>query len=282
MMLQEIYPKVYRPEYIHKKAQRDSLLLHYDNNNILLKKSSEKSGFSLPHFYDIERENPDIYEKSIYLFSIDDEEFFIIRDKLCREPEKGFMRQAFSIFRSFSPKYQGFAIATGFHIYSWMNTKRFCGACGNLTIHSTKERAVVCPRCGHREYPKIAPAAIVAIIDGERILLTKRAGGDYKWHALVSGFTEVGETLADTIRREVKEEVGLNVKNIRYYKSQPWGISESIMLAFIAELDGDDRIRLQESELSEAKWFYRKDIPLPPDYISVGQELIQAFREGKF
>ena len=121
----------------------------------------------------------------------------------------------------------------------------------------------------------------MAIRYGNRLLLTKNAKGTYKFYALVAGFVEVGETLEDAVRREVKEEVGLKVKNIQSYKSQPWSFSDSLMVAFIADLDGDDTITLQKEELSEARWFEREDVPVLPFHISVGHELIQKFRDGE-
>lgn len=302
MMLQEIYPRIYRPEYRNQTANPHSFLLYYRRQQILLKRDLEHKLLSLPKFSDIAALKKNLLDRSLYLFSIDEEEFFTLPGEDLEglssalwgeassgaiQPKSSFGSEKFSleelsVFRSFAPRHHGFAIATGFHIDAWMKSRRFCGICGHKTVHSSTERAIVCPHCEHTEYPRISPAIIVAIRDGDRILLTKRAGSDYKLYALVSGFSEIGETLADTIRREVKEEVGLDIRNIRYYKSQPWGISETMMLAFIADLDGSDSITLQESELSEARWFRREEVPLLEQHISVGQELIQAFREGKF
>lgn len=102
----------------------------------------------------------------------------------------------------------------------------------------------------------------------------------YRGYALIAGFVEIGETFEDTVRREVMEEVGLKVKNIRYYKSQPWAFSDSEMIGFFAELDGDDRIVLQEDELSEAGWFTREDIPDETMMNSIGAELKMVFKYG--
>lgn len=93
-------------------------------------------------------------------------------------------------------------------------------------------------------FPKISPAVIVAVTDNDRVLLTKYAGRTYKNYALVAGFNEAGETIEQTVRREVMEEVGLKVKNLKYYKSQPWGLSGSLLSGFFCELDGDDKITL--------------------------------------
>ena len=142
------------------------------------------------------------------------------------------------------------------------------------------ERAMICSNCGNIEYPTISPAIITAITNGDKLLLTKYAGGSYRNWALVAGFVEVGETFKGAVRREVMEEVGLNVKNISYYKSQPWSFSDSAMIGFFAELDGDDTICLEENELATAEWFSREDIPELPSDISIAQEMMMYFKNG--
>ena len=137
-----------------------------------------------------------------------------------------------------------------------------------------------CPDCGNMIFPKIAPAVIVAVIDGNRILMSKYAGRAYKKYALIAGFTEIGETVEETVAREVMEEIGLKVKNIRYYKSQPWGVDSNLLLGFFADLDGDDTIRLDENELSEAEWFERDAMPAHDDGISLTREMMGIFEKG--
>ena len=149
-------------------------------------------------------------------------------------------------------------------------------------IHSKRERAYECETCGLTEYPKISPAVIVAIMDGDKLLMTKYAYGEYKKYALVAGFVEIGESFEETVKREVLEEVGLKVKNIRYYKSQPWSFSDSIMIGFFADLDGDNTIIIQEEELEEAVWMRREEIPEAERNISIGQEMIEAFRNHTY
>ena len=114
----------------------------------------------------------------------------------------------------------------------------------------------------------------------DKILLTRYAGGSYRHWALVAGFVEVGETFKGAARREIMEEVGLKVSDLVYYKSQPWSFSDSAMIGFFAKLDGDPTITLQESELGEAKWFSRSEVPDLPSTISVGQEMITLFKNG--
>ena len=141
-----------------------------------------------------------------------------------------------------------------------------------------KERMMRCPECGLMEFPKICPAVIIGVTDGGRILMSKYAGREYKAYALLAGFAEIGEPIEDTVRREVMEEVGLQVKNITYYKSQPWLLSDTLLLGFFCELDGEDKIRLDEQELALAEWVERKDITVEPDDLSLTNEMMLAFK----
>ena len=137
-----------------------------------------------------------------------------------------------------------------------------------------------CPKCGAMHYPKISPAVIVAVTNRDKILMTKYASRDYKKYALIAGFTEIGETIEDTVRREVMEEVGIHVKNIRYYKSQPWSFTDTVLMGFYCELDGEDVITMDAHELSVAEWMRREDIPTEFDGISLTNEMIMRFKEG--
>ena len=114
-----------------------------------------------------------------------------------------------------------------------------------------------------------------------RIVMTKYAGREYQRYALIAGFCEIGETAEDTVRREVMEEVGLKVKNLRYYKSQPWGFDSNLLMGFFAELDGDDTIVRQEDELSVAEWKSRTDAVGMDDGISLTREMMRIFAEGE-
>ena len=111
-------------------------------------------------------------------------------------------------------------------------------------------------------------------------MVTRYRNG-YNHNALVAGFTEIGETLEQTVAREVIDETGIKVKNIRYYKSQPWGIAQDILVGYFCEADGDDEIRLDENELKFAQWLKRDEIELQPDSISLTNEMMKVFKEGK-
>ena len=174
-----------------------------------------------------------------------------------------------------------YAAMTGWHLYRWYESSRFCGRCGGETVHDEKERMLRCPCCGNMIFPRINPAIIVGVTDGDRIVLTKYAGRGYTNYALIAGFTEIGETLEQTVAREVMEEVGLRVKNIRYYKSQPWGIDGNILMGFFCDLDGDDTITLDENELALGQWHHRNALPVEDDGYSLTREMIRVFGEGR-
>jgi NAD+ diphosphatase len=139
---------------------------------------------------------------------------------------------------------------------------------------------IYCESCGFQSYPTISPCVIVAVHDGDRLLLTKYAGRAYTNYALIAGFAEIGESLEQTVHREVKEEVGLKVKNLKFYKSQPWPFTDTLLAGFFAELDGDDNITLQEDELALGVWMNKDDIPPAGLKISLTGEMMEAFRTG--
>jgi NAD+ diphosphatase len=142
------------------------------------------------------------------------------------------------------------------------------------------ERALKCAECGNKVYPRINPAVIVGVTNGDRILITRYRRG-YAHNALIAGFTEIGETLEQTVMREVMEEAGIRVKNIRYYKSQPWGMAADLLVGFFCDVDGDDDIKMDESELKYAQWLGRDEIELQPYEHSLTNEMMKRFRNGE-
>lgn len=174
------------------------------------------------------------------------------------------------------------AMMTAWHIYCWYRNNRFCGRCGAPTKHDDKERMMRCAACGNMIFPRIAPAAIIGVTHGDKLLLSKYANRNYTRYGMLAGFIEIGETAEEGVAREVMEEVGLKVKNIRYYKSQPWGIAGNLSVGYYCDLDGDDEtITLDENELSMAEWFSRDEIPYEDEGISLTGEMIRMFQQGK-
>ena len=140
---------------------------------------------------------------------------------------------------------------------------------------------MACPVCETKIYPRINPAVIIGILNQkkDKILITKYRTG-YAHSALVAGFTEFGETLEQTVEREVMEEVGLKVKNIRYYKSQPWALAQDLLAGFFCEVDGDETIRMDAGELKYAEWVSREDVELQPNDYSLTNEMMKLFKTG--
>lgn len=138
---------------------------------------------------------------------------------------------------------------------------------------------MVCPSCGKTFYPRIMPAVIVGVKNGDKLLLTRYRTG-FAYNALIAGFTEIGETAEQTVAREVMEEAGIRVKNIRYYASQPWGIANDLLLGYYCQLDGDSTIHMDTQELKYAQWVCREDIELQPDDFSLTNDMMRRFKLG--
>ena len=278
-MIQDIAPHHFANEYRPSPPERESFLLFYRGRDVLLTEHDGKLDF--PRFSELEGENPSLYEQYTYLFSIDEDRFYLAPDNLRFDLLDGARLENRQIFRTMSPRHLAFAGITGFQRYGWYRGHRFCGRCGQEMQQDHKERMMLCPSCGQMEYPKICPAVIVAVLDGERILLTKYAGRSYTRYALIAGFAEIGETIEQTVHREVMEEVGLRVKNLRFYKSQPWSFSDTLLMGFYCDLDGEDRITLDRDELAVAEWFNRGQIPAPELDISLTSEMMMRFQNGE-
>ena len=214
-----------------------------------------------------------------FIFSMQDEDYYLWMGEAGDVP--GFSYESAATLRQTVSKNICFAAMTGWHLFTWYRNNQFCGRCGAKAEHDHKERMMRCPSCGNTIYPRISPAVIVAVTDGDRLVLSKYAGRAYTRFALIAGFVEIGETAEECVAREVMEEVGLKVRNIRYYKSQPWGIAGNLLSGFYCDLDGDDTIRIDESELSMAGWYDRHNLPAEDDGISLTREMIRVFSEGK-
>jgi len=157
----------------------------------------------------------------------------------------------------------------------FMRTHQYCGQCGAKTERVEWEMAMHCHRCQHRSYPRVSPCIIVAIHNNEQILLAKGVRHkEANMYSTLAGFVESGESLEEAVHREVYEEVGVKVKNLRYFHSQPWPFPHSLMVGFIAEYDGGD-IRCQENEIDDAQWFDVDDLPNIPPKVSIAGQLIE-------
>ncbi len=224
-------------------------------------------------------ERVDSRDGTAFIFSVDEKPYFLILSGESKAAP-GFDYINLRSIRGAVPNIDLFIVYTAYHLWRWYMDNRICGRCGNRLFKKTDERALICEKCNNIVYPRINPAVIVGVINGDRILITRYRTG-YAHNALVAGFTEIGETLEQTVAREVMEETGVRVKNIRYYKSQPWGIAQDILTGFFCELDGDDSIRMDENELKYAQWVTRKELELQPNDISLTNEMMKVFKSGK-
>jgi NAD+ diphosphatase len=163
-------------------------------------------------------------------------------------------------------------------IVAWDREHRFCGRCGTATQPLDDQRARHCPRCGLDAYPRIAPAVIVLVErDDGRVLLARNASFSEPFFSCVAGFVEPGETLEDTVRREVREEVGIEVGDLAYFASQPWPFPHSLMIGFTARLASGE-LRPDGREITEAAWFSPSELPRLPGEMSIARALIEAWR----
>ena len=219
-MIQDISPHTYHNEYKPSAPDKDSFILAYEKGSILLPRQERDADITFPRFRELEEKIADLYSNYIYLFSIDDQRFYLIPElDTSLLPDYEF--QDVRILRTAQPQHLAFAGITGHQLFQWYSKRRYCGCCGKPMVHSQKERMMECPSCGNQEYPVLCPAVIVGITNGNKIILSKYEGRRFKRYALIAGFAEIGETIEETVHREVMEEVGLKVKNLRYYKSQP-------------------------------------------------------------
>ncbi len=161
-------------------------------------------------------------------------------------------------------------------IVSWDQTNQYCGRCGNKTEIVNGERAKRCPACGLTCYPRLSPATITAVFKDDKILLTHNLAFRGNMHSLIAGFVEPGETLEDCIRREILEEVGLQVKNIKFFGSQPWPFPDSLMIGFTADYAGGE-LSPDGKEISHAGWFDVHNLPEIPSKISIAREIIDSY-----
>ena len=285
-MLQELTFGRLENEFYDREATASDLVICVRNNRILLKRIDENNA-EYPTVEAIDRwakENEWTTwkeDKFRYIFRMQDVNYFLWMGEGGETKDSAFQYEEIGQLRQVEIKEICFAAYTAIHLFNWYWNNQFCGRCQTPTVHDTRERMLRCPNCGNMIFPKISPAVIIAVTDGNRLLLSKYAGRAYTRYALLAGYTEIGETIEETVQREVMEEVGLKVKNIRYYKSQPWSFSNTLLLGFFCDLDGDEKIRLDREELAMAEWFEREDIPEPASLKSLTAEMIMYFKNNK-
>lgn len=270
-MIQEIGDRIfdnhYRPDI--RMREEDELFLFDEKSGEIGMKESEDGSLEIPKAGDAGLREEDC----VYLFSIDDTRFFM---------PKSYEYRSSRILRKGKPKDLCFAAMTAGHLNAWYKNNRMCGRCGTRTEYGEKERLMRCPKCGNLIFPRINPAVTVAVTHEDKLLVSRYNGRKQtNLYALIAGFVEIGESAEECVAREVMEEVGLKVKNIRYYGSQPWGFAGNLQIGYTAEVDGDDHIVLDREELETAFFISREELQMNPVRPTLTQEMIEAFRLGK-
>ncbi|OEC94928.1 MULTISPECIES: NAD(+) diphosphatase [Methanobrevibacter] len=161
-------------------------------------------------------------------------------------------------------------------VNDWYISHQYCGRCGTKTQIDEKDMMLKCPECGQNHYPRIAPAIIVAIRKGEELLMANHSYHETIRYALIAGFVEPGESIEEAVKREVSEEVGIEIKNLEYKRSQSWPFPNSLMVGFTAEYENGD-IKVDGDEILKAKWFKKDEIIRYDSDISISDWLIQDF-----
>ncbi|SMC72543.1 NAD(+) diphosphatase [Papillibacter cinnamivorans] len=173
----------------------------------------------------------------------------------------------------------GLVAARALHLANWLRQNRYCGVCGSPTLPSGTELAKKCPVCGNSAYPKISPAVIMAIVKEDRILLAHNRRFAGRMYSVLAGFVEPGESIEECAKREIMEEAGIRIRNIRYFGSQPWPFPDSLMIGLTAEYDGGE-LKADGTELDDAGWFRADELPTVPGTVSIAGRLIRWFTDG--
>ena len=274
-MLQDLETGRLENEFYNISAAAEDVVLCFYDGQVLLSKKEDR----LPTLADIQSVQDGGVTR--YAFCINGTKYFLWLSFEPVTPAGDFFYKSVRQLRDLKYKEICFAAMTGLHLYNWYRLNRICGCCGTPTEHDDKERMLRCPKCNNMIFPRISPAVIVAVTNGDRLLLSKYAGREYTRYALLAGYTEIGETIEQTVSREVMEEVGLRVKNLRYYKSQPWGVDGNVLMGFFCDLDGSDAIHIDQNELSMAAWYPRDALPAHDDGFSLTREMIGVFEKGE-
>ena len=271
-MIQDIEPSRLDNAFIpHVLRAGDSVLLFDKEGKILVSIRDGRIRFTTGN--DVPADG------TVYLFSVDGQRYFCVLAP-AEEPLPGFEFRSVRDLRDIAGEEKElFAAFTAYHLWRWYDDNRRCGRCGGENVCHSSERALQCSCCGHVIYPRINPAVIVGVTKGDSLLITRYRRG-YQHNALVAGFTEIGETLEQTVKREVMEETGVRVHNIRYYKSQPWGIAQDLLVGFYCDADEESVIRMDPDELKYAEWVRREDIVLQPNNLSLTNEMMRMFKEA--
>ena len=271
MPLKSIY-KYYKPVNRPNHENNDyAYWFIFNNNNMLVFKQKDHIPF-LNNLKDLDL-HPVI---KIYIGTLKDHPCYAVEVETSNAPKvMSFhdLRDLYNIIDKNIYLLAGRAI----QIINWDKNHQFCGKCGSKTENMDNEMAKICPNCGFSSYTRISPAVITAIIKDGKLLMAHHSRSTSKRYGLIAGFVEAGETLEEAVQRETMEEVGLKVKNIKYFSSQPWPFPHSLMVGFTADYESGN-IKVDGDEITHAKWFNLDNLPELPSEISIAHDLILWYK----
>lgn len=275
-MIQDIGNKKFDNQYDPTAvATAEDYVFVFDDGKILIRLLDDD--IEIPQVKDLGVEISDLR----YLFSIDETRFFLLKEGTTAKLPEDYTFESMRALRMCTPMCM--AGMTANHLANWYKDNKFCGRCGKPTVHDDKLRMVKCPDCGNMIFPRINPAVIIGLRNGDRLMTSKYANRPQSnGRALLAGFCEIGETAEETVIREVMEEVGLKATNVQYYGSQPWGFAGNISLGYFCDLEGDDTVTLDEEELACAEFMKRDELPEPNNFVSLTATMIEEFRQGNW
>lgn len=296
-MLQDIGQQYYDCTFKKEYPKITDFLLYAEGRNFLMKHTRTGEEFPtfensyLREFFDSDGTiSRDVWRDQVRrkyadmsllrTIAIGDRTFYIVDTDsvFSRNQADDFILVKSRSLRHYQPSELYFGAVTAAQIARWRSEHKYCGRCGSRMQDSETERAMVCKECNAVVYPKICPAVTISIIHEDKILLARNKNGAFRKYGQIAGYVEIGETFEDTVRREALEETGLKLKNIKYYKNQPWALTDAHMIGFTAEVDGSAEILLQEAELQDARWFAADEIPADISDVSLTYEMIGNFR----
>lgn len=266
----------FEPEYKYfESITNDSYCFFFAGDKLLV--NATDGNIPIPRYLDIKDENLEPFNIQ-YIGTIEDRPCFTGEIKK-KAPDPGYSLVTLrSIFMNI-PEKLFFISGRAYHLMNWSRNNSFCGKCSEIMAFEKDERAKKCASCGNIIYPKVSPAAIIAVVRDGKILLARSRRSAYKFFSVLAGFVEPGESIEECAEREILEETGIRVKNLRYFGSQPWPFPDSLMIGFTAEYESGD-IVLDEKELEEARWFSPDEMPEIPSSISIARRLIDWFLEN--
>lgn len=274
-MIQDIRPHQFDNSFVNSSdILEDDYVFCFKGNALLLIHNGNTQ--EIPRKKDVAK----CPSKGTFLFTLNNTHCFLVWD--CPGQKKSpFLYHEIKFRNIIHEKEIDWCSGVAFQLKNWYEQNKFCGQCGGSTEQKISERAITCPSCKTSLYPSISPAIIVAILCKDKILLARGVNFPKGYYSLVAGYVDTGESIEGAIIREVKEEVGIDIKNIRYYNSQPWPFSGSMMIGFIAEADEEQAIIVDKNEIAEAAWFSRSSLPNYPPDRSIAGEIIDKFKTKK-